>query len=73
MPHVDGASAGIVTASGAVRGAAATNLKGVDDCIPIASTKDKHVKKFVTDYNAKLGCGPDLLGGAGLRHGELRG
>ena len=57
VPHVDGASAGIVTASGAVRGEAAENLKGVDDCVPVASTKKK-VQKFVTDYNTKFGGNP---------------
>ena len=52
VPHVDGSSAGIQAAAGLVRGAAATNLKGVDDCVP-TDTKTKAAKKFVTDYQAK--------------------
>ena len=54
IPNVDGASAGIQAAAGAVKGAAATNLKGVDDCVPTDQT-DKQSKKFVTDYKAKFG------------------
>jgi ABC-type branched-subunit amino acid transport system substrate-binding protein len=52
VPHVDGASAGIQAAAGAVKGAAATNLKGVDDCVPTDQT-DKQSKKFVTAYEGK--------------------
>ncbi len=53
VPHVDGASAGIQAAAGLVKGPAATNLKGVDDCVPTDQT-DKQSKKFVTDYKAKF-------------------
>jgi len=52
VPHVDGSSAGIQAAAGAVKGAAATNLKGVDDCVP-TDTSTKQAKKFVSDYKAK--------------------
>jgi ABC-type branched-subunit amino acid transport system substrate-binding protein len=53
VPHVDGASAGIQAAAGLVKGPAATNLKGVDDCVPTDQT-DKKSTKFVTDYKAKF-------------------
>jgi branched-chain amino acid transport system substrate-binding protein len=57
VPHVDGASAGIAVQSGAVRGKAASNLTGVDDCVP---TKDKRpkVKKWVKAYRKKFGADP---------------
>jgi branched-chain amino acid transport system substrate-binding protein len=57
IPHVDGASAGIAVQSGAVRGKAATNLTGVDDCVP---TKDKRskVKKWVKEYRDKYNADP---------------
>ena len=56
-PHVDGASAGISVQSGAIRGKAASNLTGVDDCVP---TKDKRskVKKWVKEYRKKFGSDP---------------
>jgi branched-chain amino acid transport system substrate-binding protein len=57
VPHVDGASAGIIANSGAVTGAAATNLKGVDDCVPTADTR-ANVKKWVSDYKARFGYDP---------------
>jgi ABC-type branched-subunit amino acid transport system substrate-binding protein len=57
VPHIDGASAGIIANSGAVTGAAATNLKGVDDCVPTADTRPK-VKKWVAAYTAKYGVAP---------------
>jgi branched-chain amino acid transport system substrate-binding protein len=57
VPHVDGASASIETAAGAVRGEAATNLKGVDDCVPTAAT-DKQSKAFVSAYKAQFGDNP---------------
>jgi branched-chain amino acid transport system substrate-binding protein len=57
IPHVDGASAGISVQSGAIRGKPATNLTGVDDCVP---TKDKRsrVKKWVKEYRAKFDADP---------------
>ena len=59
--------------AGAVTGAAATNLKGVDDCVPDRPDRQA-VKKWVADYTAKFaGETPDLLVGAGLRHAPLRG
>jgi branched-chain amino acid transport system substrate-binding protein len=57
IPHVDGASAGIAAQSGAVQGKAATNLTGVDDCVP---TKDKRskVKRWVREYRDKFDSDP---------------
>ena len=46
VPHIDGASAGIIANAGAVTGEAATNLKGVDDCVPTVDKRPK-VKKWV--------------------------
>ena len=57
VPHIDGASAGIIANAGAVTGASATNLKGVDDCVPSADTRPK-VKKWVAAYTAKYGVAP---------------
>ena len=56
-PHIDGASAGIIANAGAVTGDAATNLKGVDDCVPTADKRPK-VKKWVSDYTTKYGAPP---------------
>ncbi len=57
VPHIDGASAGIIANAGAVTGDAATNLKGVDDCVPTADKRPK-VKKWVAAYTAKYGKPP---------------
>jgi ABC-type branched-subunit amino acid transport system substrate-binding protein len=57
VPHVDGSSAALIANGGVVRDAAATNLKGVDDCVPTAQT-DKRSKKFTADFNAKFGYNP---------------
>lgn len=57
VPHVDGASAGIAVASGSVTGEAATNLNGVDDCVPTVS-KNSKVKKWVADYESEFGSTP---------------
>jgi branched-chain amino acid transport system substrate-binding protein len=57
VPHIDGASAGIIANAGAVTGASATNLKGVDDCVPTADKRAK-VKKWVAAYTAKYGVAP---------------
>ena len=57
IPHVDGASAGISVQSGAIRGKAATNLTGVDDCVPTKDTRAK-VKKWVKQYRAKFDSDP---------------
>ena len=57
VPHVDGSSAALIANGGVVKGDAATNLKGVDDCVPTAQT-DKASKKFVSDFNAKFGYNP---------------
>jgi branched-chain amino acid transport system substrate-binding protein len=57
VPHVDGASAGIIAAGGVVKDKAATNLKGTDDCVPTADKSSK-VKKWVSDYQSKYGDPP---------------
>jgi branched-chain amino acid transport system substrate-binding protein len=57
VPHVDGASASLIANGGVVKNEAATNLKGVDDCVPFAQT-DKRSKKFTADFNAKFGYNP---------------
>jgi branched-chain amino acid transport system substrate-binding protein len=57
VPHVDGASAGIIANSGAVTGDAATNLRGVDDCVPTADKRSK-VQKWVAAYKSKYGVDP---------------
>jgi branched-chain amino acid transport system substrate-binding protein len=57
VPHVDGASAGIIAAGGVVQGKAATNLKGTDDCVPVADKSSK-VKKWVSDYESMFGDPP---------------
>jgi branched-chain amino acid transport system substrate-binding protein len=57
VPHVDGASAGIIAAGGVVKGKAATNLKGTDDCVPTVDKSSK-VKKWVSDYQSKYGSPP---------------
>jgi branched-chain amino acid transport system substrate-binding protein len=57
VPHVDGASASIIAGAKVVQGPAATNLSGVDDCVPTAAT-DKRSKKFVSDYTTKFGYAP---------------
>ena len=57
VPHVDGASAGIIAAGGVVKNKAATNLKGTDDCVPTADKRSK-VKKWVSDYQSKYGSPP---------------
>jgi branched-chain amino acid transport system substrate-binding protein len=57
VPHVDGASAGIIAAGGVVKDKAATNLKGTDDCVPTADKSSK-VKKWVSDYQSKYGAPP---------------
>jgi branched-chain amino acid transport system substrate-binding protein len=57
VPHVDGASAGIIAAGGVVKDKAATNLKGTDDCVPSADKSSK-VKKWVSDYQSKYGSAP---------------
>jgi branched-chain amino acid transport system substrate-binding protein len=56
-PHIDGASAGIIANAGAVTGDAATNLKGVDDCVPSVDKRPK-VKKWVASYTSKYGYAP---------------
>jgi branched-chain amino acid transport system substrate-binding protein len=55
--HMAGASAGLQAAAGVVKDEAATNLLGVDDCVPIAQ-KDAQSKKFVAAYKAKFGDNP---------------
>ena len=67
VPHIDGASAGIIANAGAVTGEAATNLKGVDDCVPTVDKRPK-VKKWVASYTSKYGTAADLLVGPGVRH-----
>ena len=57
VPHIDGASAGIIAAGGVVKDKAATNLKGTDDCVPTADKSSK-VKKWVSDYQSKYGAPP---------------
>jgi branched-chain amino acid transport system substrate-binding protein len=57
IPHVDGASAGISVQSGAITGKAATNLTGVDDCVPTQDKRAK-VKKWVKQYRAKFDTDP---------------
>ena len=57
VPHIDGASAGIIANAGAVTGEAATNLRGVDDCVPAVDKRPK-VKKWVADYTSKFGIAP---------------
>jgi branched-chain amino acid transport system substrate-binding protein len=57
VPHIDGASAGIIAAGGVVKDKAATNLKGTDDCVPTAD-KTSNVKKWVSDYQSKYGSPP---------------
>jgi branched-chain amino acid transport system substrate-binding protein len=57
VPHIDGASAGIIANAGAVTGDAAKNLRGVDDCVP-ATDKRAKVKKWVSDYTTKYGYAP---------------
>jgi branched-chain amino acid transport system substrate-binding protein len=57
VPHIDGASAGIIANAGAVTGEAATNLRGVDDCVPTVDKRPK-VKKWVADYTSQFGIAP---------------
>jgi branched-chain amino acid transport system substrate-binding protein len=57
VPHIDGASAGIIANSGAVTGDAAKNLRGVDDCVPAVDKRAK-VKKWVSAYTTKYGYSP---------------
>jgi branched-chain amino acid transport system substrate-binding protein len=57
IPHVDGASAGISVQSGAITGKAATNLTGVDDCVPTLDKRAK-VKKWVKQYRDKFDADP---------------
>ena len=57
VPHIDGASAGIIANAGAVTGDSAKNLKGVDDCVPSAS-KSAKVQKWVSDYTTRFGYAP---------------
>ena len=57
VPHVDGASAGIIAAGGVVKDKAASNLKGTDDCVPTIDKRSK-VKKWVSDYQSKFGAPP---------------
>jgi ABC-type sugar transport system substrate-binding protein len=57
VPNVDGASASLIANGGLVKGAAATNLKGVDDCAPTVS-KNPTVKKWVADYTSQFGYAP---------------
>lgn len=56
VPHLDGASSGIAILSGAVRGKAAENLYGVDDCVP---AQDPGAKAFVDAFSAKYGYVPN--------------
>jgi branched-chain amino acid transport system substrate-binding protein len=57
VPHVDGASAGISVRGGAIRGKAAANLTGVDDCVPTQDKRSK-VKKWVREYRQKFDSDP---------------
>jgi branched-chain amino acid transport system substrate-binding protein len=57
IPHVDGASAGISVQAGAITGKAATNLTGVDDCVPTLDKRGK-VKKWVRQYRDKFDAAP---------------
>jgi branched-chain amino acid transport system substrate-binding protein len=57
VPHVDGASAGIIAAGGIVKDKAASNLKGTDDCVPTADKSSK-VKKWVSKYESMFGDPP---------------
>ena len=56
--HADGASSGLAVASGSVKGEAATNLYGVDDCVP---TEDSRAvaSEFSKAFKAKNGYDPD--------------
>ncbi len=63
VPHVDGASAGIAVASGAVTGDAAVNLRGVDDCVPTVS-KSRKVRNWVSDYEGVSGGEPPIYSAA---------
>lgn len=56
VPHLDGASSGIAILSGSVRGKAAENLYGVDDCVP---AQDAGAKAFVDAFRAKFGYVPN--------------
>jgi branched-chain amino acid transport system substrate-binding protein len=57
IPHVDGASAGISVQAGAITGKAATNLTGVDDCVPTLDKRGK-VKRWVRQYRDKFDADP---------------
>jgi ABC-type branched-subunit amino acid transport system substrate-binding protein len=57
VPNVDGASSSLIANGGLVKGGAATNLKGVDDCTPAISTNAR-VKKWASDYNTEFGYQP---------------
>ena len=56
--HADGASSGLAVASGSVKGEAATNLYGVDDCVP---TEDSRAvaTEFTKAFKAKNAYDPD--------------
>jgi branched-chain amino acid transport system substrate-binding protein len=58
VPHVDGASSGLAVASGAVRGEAATNLYGVDDCVPTEDTRSQ-VSQWAVSFKDKYGYAAD--------------
>jgi branched-chain amino acid transport system substrate-binding protein len=57
VPHVGGAISGIEVNSGAIRGQAAANTKGVDDCVPTLDTRPV-VKKWVAKYKSTYGYDP---------------
>jgi branched-chain amino acid transport system substrate-binding protein len=56
--HADGASSGLAVASGSVKGEAATNLYGVDDCVPTEDTRPA-ARQFSKAFKAKFGYDPD--------------
>jgi branched-chain amino acid transport system substrate-binding protein len=57
VPHVDGASASLIANAKLVQGQAATNLHGLDDCLPTAST-NKVTKAWVAAYTSEFGYSP---------------
>ena len=56
--HADGASSGLAVASGTVKGEAATNLYGVDDCVPTEDNRSM-AKSFSSSFKEKNKYDPD--------------
>ena len=67
VPHIDGASAGIIANAGAVTGDAATNLKGVDDCVPDGRQAPEG-EEVGGRVHLEVRHPADLLVGPGVRH-----